>query len=324
MFHLRLAFLALFLFVGCKPKDEAATQPGGGPPRVDLPNPTAGGTTLPEARKGFVTKHKMYKTNERVDEPPAKIFRTVKYDSAVGKLAAYLTPNPGDGKKHPAIIWITGGDCNTIGDVWSPRSRSDDQSARQYREAGIVMMFPSLRGGNENPGFQEGFFGEVDDVIAAADFIAKQDYVDPNRIYLGGHSTGGTLVLLVAESTDKFRAVFSFGPVHDIRGYGGQFSPFDTQNAREFELRAPIRWLHGIKSPTFVFEGTSAPNLIAMQAMKDVSTNPAVHFFPVSGATHFSTLAPLNRLIARKILADDGATANIAFTHDDVNREMKR
>ena len=28
-------------------------------------------------------------------------------------------------------------------------------------------------------------------------------------IYLGGHSTGGTLVLLVSECTDRFRAIFS-------------------------------------------------------------------------------------------------------------------
>ena len=31
-------------------------------------------------------------------------------------------------------------------------------------------------------------------------FLAKQDYVDPKRIYLGGHSTGGTLALLTAET----------------------------------------------------------------------------------------------------------------------------
>ena len=36
--------------------------------------------------------------------------------AAAGMLAAYLTPNPGDGQKHPAIVWITGGDCHSIGD----------------------------------------------------------------------------------------------------------------------------------------------------------------------------------------------------------------
>ena len=80
------------------------------------------------------------------------------------------------------------------------------------------MMFPSLRGGNDNPGVREGFFGEVDDVLAAAEYLSKQAFVDPQRIYLGGHSTGGTLVLLVAECSGRFRAVFSFGPVLGTRG----------------------------------------------------------------------------------------------------------
>ena len=37
-------------------------------------------------------------------------------------------------------------------------------------------------------------------------FLAAQPYVDPARIYLGGHSTGGTLALLVAECSETFRA----------------------------------------------------------------------------------------------------------------------
>jgi hypothetical protein len=40
------------------------------------------------------------------------------------------------------------------------------------------MMFPSLRGGNDNPGAREGFYGEVDDVVAASEFLARQPYVD--------------------------------------------------------------------------------------------------------------------------------------------------
>src|SRR5688572_14048987 len=91
---------------------------------------------------------------------PKEIFELVYYESNVGKLGAYVTPKPKDGKKHPAIIWITGNDCNTIGDVWSSMDTEIDQTAKAYRNAGIVMMFPSLRGGNTNPGFKEYFYGE--------------------------------------------------------------------------------------------------------------------------------------------------------------------
>src|SRR5262249_44551679 len=180
------------------------------------------------------------------------------------------------------------------------------------------------RGGNTNPGVKESFLGEMDDVIAAAAFLAKQRYVDPERIYLGGHSTGGTLVLLVAECSDKFRAVFSFGPVDDIRGYGPEYMPFDTSNPREAELRSPGRWLASITSPTFVFEGTVDGNVGCLQAMAQASANPKVHFLPVRGANHFSTLAPTNRLIADKILRDAGPACNLSFTEAEVAKPFTR
>jgi dipeptidyl aminopeptidase/acylaminoacyl peptidase len=301
---------------------------GGQPthPQRDGSPTGAGGQTdqnisLTEARRGFKTKLVPQETaKEPVPQPPPRVFRTVRYDSPAGKLAAYLSPDPRDGKKHPAIIWITGGDCNTIGDVWTKAPPSNDQSASAFRLAGIPMMFPSLRGGNDNPGFKEGFFGEVDDVLAAADYLGKQAFVDPGRIYLGGHSTGGTLVLLAAASSDRFRAVFSFGPVEDVAGYGPEYLPFDTSNRRELELRAPGRWLHSIKVPVFVFEGTVQGNLASLRALERASTNPKVRFHPVKGANHFSILAPTTRVIAAKILRDDGPATNLAFTEAELNR----
>lgn len=42
--------------------------------------------------------------------PPKGTFETVTYPSAgVGNLGAYVSPDPADGKRHPAIIWLTGG-----------------------------------------------------------------------------------------------------------------------------------------------------------------------------------------------------------------------
>ena len=260
--------------------------------------------SLPEARRGFPPKaFPRLASNEPLAEPPQNLFRIVHYESAVGPLAAYLTPDPGDGQKHPAIIWITGGDCNSIGDVWSHADPANDQSATAYRQAGLVMMFPSLRGGNQNPGQKEAFLGEVDDVLAAADFLVRQDYVDPGRIYLGGHSTGGTLVMLVAESTRRFRAVFSFGPVNDVRGYPPEFIPFDTSDPRAVVVRSPGYWLHSIQSPTFVFEGETG-NIDALRSMKRDATNPQVHFYAVAGANHFTILNPINHIIASKIVDD--------------------
>ena len=54
--------------------------------------------------------------------------------------------------------------------------------------------------------------------------------------------------------------------------------------------------------------------------MKQVSTNPKTHFSIVNGADHFNILAPMNRLIAQKILKDDGPESNIAFTEEELNK----
>jgi dienelactone hydrolase len=302
--------LSLLLLAGC----QRSIAPAPGDPDLSR--------KLPEARRGFTTKpNRQAAARERVPQPPPGIFRAVRYDAPAGKLAAYVSPDPGDGKKHPAIIWITGGDCNSIDEgCWKEGPPSNDQSASAFRKAGIVMMFPSLRGGNDNPGTKEGFFGEVDDILAAADYLAGQDFVDPKRLYLGGHSTGGTLVMLVAESSDRFRAVFSFGPVDDVSGYPSEFTPFNTRDRREVELRSPGRWLHSIQSPTFVFEGTSQGNLSCLQRMAKTSTNAKAHFHTVRGATHFSTLAPTTRLVAGKILKDEGPETNLTFSEAELNQ----
>jgi acetyl esterase/lipase len=306
--------LCVLLLAGC---NRPAAEPG---------KPGAQGEqgSLTAARRGFKSTLVARKgDHEPAPEPPPKLFRLVRYDSPAGKLAAYLSPEPKDGKKHPAIIWITGGDCNSIDEgCWKEGPPANDQSACAFRKAGIIMMFPQLRGGNDHPGPKEGFLGEVDDVLAAADFLAKQDFVDPKRIYLGGHSTGGTLVLLAAESSDRFRAVLSFGPVDNVAGYPGEFLPFDTSSRREVELRSPGRWLHSIQSPTFVFEGTDG-NIDSLRAMARTSSNPQAHFYEVRG-DHFSILAPVTGLIAAKVLRDDGTATNLTFTNEELNKAMRR
>jgi hypothetical protein len=323
-------FLVTLLLVGCGSKNESSNLTT----NTVLKEPR----TLPEARQGFVTKIVPGKTDrEPAPNPPTKIFRKVKHESPVGQLAAYITPDPGDGKKHPAIIWITGGDCNSIGDVWSPAPAANDQTASAFRKAGIAMMFPSLRGGNDNPGRKEGFFGEVDDVLAAREFLEKQPFVDPKRIYLGGHSTGGTLALLVSECTDKFRAVFSFGPVHEVAGYPAEFLPVDRNNGKELDLRSPIFWLNGVKSPTYVIEGGRDGNLQSLYAMLKknwgskpsspngyTSINPNLFFFQIPSGNHFNIIQPTTKLLAKKILEDDGTKPNLGFTEFDVIANFNR
>jgi hypothetical protein len=56
--------------------------------------------------------------------------------------------------------------------------------------------------------------------------------------------------------------------------------------------------------------------------MAKVSINPNIHFIEIKNANHFSTLAPTNELIAKKILQDTGEASSISFSEDEVNRNF--
>ena len=256
------------------------------------------------AREGFVTAVSAPASGTPLPEPPPELFVRSDYRNPQNRmLAAYVTPDPGDGQKHPAIIWLTGGDSNSLDDFWTEGAFTNDQSASAYRKAGLVMMFPTLRGGNTDTGHKEFFYGEVDDVVAAAGHLAKLPYVDAGHIYLGGHSTGGTLALLTAEASTRFKAVFAFGAVARIDRYPPSLVPeLGAFELRESRLRSPIEWLDGISTPTWLIEGAEAPgNRDELDAMCAQTRNPAVHCISVPGLDHFSVLGKVSQVIAARL-----------------------
>jgi hypothetical protein len=277
--------------------------------------------TLRAAREGFVTKVSAPASGTALPEPPPELFVRSDYRNPQDRtLAAYVTPDPGDGEKHPAIVWLTGGDSNTLEDFWTEGAASNDQSASAYRKAGLVMMFPTLRGGNVDTGGKEFFYGEVDDVLAAAEHLAQLAYVDPQYIYLGGHSTGGTLALLTAEASTRFKAVFAFGPVSKINRYPASLVPDAILNdAAERELRSPVFWLDGLTTPTWLIEGAGEGNRDEVESMCSETRNPAIHCIVVPGFDHFSVLGHVSRMIAARMSV---ANTGVAFslTQEQVER----
>lgn len=275
-------------------------------------------------KKEFQTKLiKKEKIGEPVPDPPTGMFEKIGYDTALGKMAAYVSPDPKDAQKHPLIIWRVGGFANSIGDTeWEKADPKNDQSASQYRKAGVLMMYPSLRGGNQNPGYIEGCYGEVEDILAAAEYAKKLPYVDPNQIYLGGHSVGGTLALLVAAmENNPFKAVIAFGPVHSTAQYGAENVPFDVEDKMEMVGRAPIVFINNIATDTWVIEGTEG-NIEALQAMKKHSQNPKVRFVEVPG-NHFQNLATLNAIIAKRIVAAASGDGKFVLEEKDLKAPSK-
>ena len=280
---------------------------------------------LVKRQKHTTNLTKKLQQKEALPKPPEDIFELVQYPTKIGKMAAYLSKPEDTAKKLPAIIWITGGFPSGGGgsSLWESTSTENEQSARIYRLRGIVMMFPSLRGGApDNPGYQEQFYGEVDDVLSAYDYVSKLKHVDPKRIYLGGHSTGGTLALLVAASTDKFAGVLSLGPT--ANDYGEDRAPYEW-TAKEQLLRRPLAHLDSIKIPTYIVEGEHG-NSDSLEKLRKANKNPRVTVIQVDQGDHYNVIHPVNSITASAI--HDSKDGSLALKENEVRlsylKEAKR
>lgn len=262
---------------------------------------------------------------ESGEEPPQAapegMGELVQYPAPLGDQWAYIVePAEAADGPQPAVIYLTGGFSNEIDPfVFEEQDPANDQSGDAYWKSGHVVMYPSLRGGHDNPGSREGIYGEVDDVLAALQYLKSRPSVDPERVFLVGHSTGGTLALLVAALSDEFASVVAYGPVATAYSYGDVI-PANFENDLELFARTPGYWLAGITAPTFIIEGDDG-NIDSLQLMLSgfdgaVSNQDApLTFCELKGHGHFSLLQPANKFIAKQITS---GAKQLAFTSEEL------
>ncbi len=183
----------------------------------------------------------------------------VRYPSAGRSLYAWASPSDETAQsKRPAVIFLHAGHAF---------DHTDWVMAAPYADAGFVLMTPLLRGENGQPGDFSVFYDEVDDVLAAAEFIAKRPDVDPKRIFLAGNEVGGALALLTAMTTDRFKAAAAIDapsdPVAHVRRIFPAGIRFDENDVREFSLRSPIAYATSLKCKTRLYVNGSDPGNLA-------------------------------------------------------------
>ncbi len=198
------------------------------------------------------------------------------------------------------------------------------EQAKPFIEAGCVVMCPSWRGENDNPGQFELFGGEVEDAVAAINYLKQLPSVDPERIYVAGHSTGGTIALLTAASAPLVRAVFSLGGAPDVanvlRNNGFDNVPFDRTNTAEVRFRSPGEWVPLMRAPVYYFEGGKSFYVADAKWMEAAAQRQGVplRVYIIERNDHFTIVNPLIKAIAQKIQNDTGPTVNIAFSEDEL------
>ena len=191
-------------------------------------------------------------------KPPARVSE-VEYTSGELKLKAWVSHPADEKRKSPAVLFLHGGFAFDYPEDWNV--------SQPYRDAGFVVFTPMLRGENGQAGFFSFLYNEVDDVLAAAEYLGKLPYVDARHLYLAGPSAGGTLALLTAMTSSRFRAVASFSASPDQvlllcarAKNAARDVPVDINDLRELEMRSPLAYAVSLKCPARIYVGTQEPS----------------------------------------------------------------
>lgn len=215
----------------------------------------------------------------------------VTYTSGALALRAWISKPAG--LNRPAVLFVHGG---------SAFGADDWEMTRPFRDAGFVVMMPILRGENGSPGAFSLFYDEVDDVLAAGEALAKQPGVDASHVYISGHSNGGTLTMLAAMSSTRFRAAAPLSGLVDATGIAGppEQVPFDQTDPNEGRMRSVIAFAGSFKCPVRIYLGEQEPGLESYQELVRLARAAGrdIDLVRVPGNHHTMTTAAIPLAIA--------------------------
>jgi dipeptidyl aminopeptidase/acylaminoacyl peptidase len=218
-------------------------------------------TTKGKSKKRLTTFNK--KVEDEVDIRPAE---EMWIDSPTGKKIHTFVVKPhgfDPGKKYPMILNVHGGPQGQ----WSDGFRGDWQV---YPGAGYVVVFPNPHGSS---GFGQEFThaisrdwgGKVyEDVMAVADALAKEPWVDEDRMGAMGWSYGGYMMMWLEGRDNPFKAIVSMMGIYNLTSMWGAteelwFPEYDLGGvpweSNDYEKWSPHLHAKKFKTPCLVITG---------------------------------------------------------------------
>ncbi len=211
----------------------------------------------------------------------------VLYPSGSLTLKAWLAKPRNAQSTAPAVVYFHGGFA------FGTEEFSDCQP---FLDAGFVVMIPTFRGENGNPGTFELLYGEVEDAQEAVLWLASQPDINKNRIYTFGHSIGGGISALLSLWDDiPVRIGGSSGGLYPKDVFYGwkDFVPFDLNSEKETSLRLLIGNIRFMKRRHIAYLGRedSLANVIPAAEAEIKQSGAPLTIKTVAG-DHFSSLEP--------------------------------
>jgi len=209
----------------------------------------------------------------------------VHYPSKDGKWTisafVYVPYNLPRNGEHPAIVYVRGGPAaqtmNTFG-----------RFVQYMANQGYIVIAPNYRGstGYGKEFQQANLFdmggGDLQDVLAAADWIKQTGYVDPKKLILMGGSYGGYLTMMgvtkapemwaagvpIVPFVNWFTEIQNEDPVLQQSDLATMGDP--VKNKALYEDRSPINFVDQIKAPLYLLAGGNDPRCPKTEAQQVV------------------------------------------------------
>lgn len=181
-----------------------------------------------------------------------------------------LPPNFDASKKYPTLLFCEGGPQSTVADSWSYRWNFQLMAAQGY-----VVVAPNRRG---LPSFGQEWLDQISgdysgqnikDYLSAIDDVAKENWVDKDRLGCVGASYGGYSVYFLAGNHQKrFKAFISHCGMFDFDSFygsteelwfptndlGGSYFSEDKTAKRSF-ANSPHKFVKNWDTPILIITG---------------------------------------------------------------------
>ncbi len=231
------------------------------------------------------------------DVPPGHPWRSVTFPSSDGQqIQGWLSVPDGQGP-FPTILEMHGGPHVVVTEFFNPSSQT-------WLDHGLAYLSINFRGsktfGRE---FQEKIWGnigywELEDMVAARNWLVEQGIARPDAILLYGGSYGGYLTLwglgkrpdlwaggmAVVPSTDWAEAYKDASEA--LRGaMRAWFGGTPEEKAQEYAASSPITYAENVRAPVFIIQGwhdTRTPPRAVQKyeaKMKALGKDIQVHWF---------------------------------------------
>ncbi len=188
-----------------------------------------------------------------------------------------LPPDFDPAKKYPVLIYVYGGPGHqTVNNSWAD---SDYWWLQLLAQHGIISVSINNRGsGAQGEIFKKMTYlqlgkYETEDMITLAKYMAKQPYVDGDRIGIYGWSYGGFMAANgITKGADVISTAVSVAPVTNWRYYDNvyteRFMRTPQENPDGYDLNSPVNNTELIKGNYLLCHGSGDDNVHYQNAME--------------------------------------------------------